>query len=170
LTALARLEAEVIRRLPASMCRPTDLVRAARQRASHARILFGPTAIHGHTEMAPVWRPLIAALAAETPVQWIAGPRCVPTWVRELGISVIDAPPETPEIFARSGRPHDRPPPAVTAPDGAPELNGKRLPSSRRWLSSVDIGSDGGGALLPLFSDERPGRARVKRVERHRRG
>jgi len=102
LTAIARLEAEVIRHLPASMCRPADLVSAALQRMSYARTLFGRIAIHGRTEMFPVWRPLVAALAAEINVEWIAGPRYVPPWVRELAIPVIQAPAETPEICAES--------------------------------------------------------------------
>jgi hypothetical protein len=102
LVAVARLEAEVIRHLPPSMCRPADLVRAALQRTSYARTLFGRIAIHGRTEMSPVWRPLIAALAAETEVQWIAGPRYVPSWVHELGIPVMEAPRENPNIHTES--------------------------------------------------------------------
>jgi hypothetical protein len=54
------------------------------------------------TEMSPVWRPLVAALVAETDVKWIAGPRYVPPWVRELGVPVIQATAETPEICAES--------------------------------------------------------------------
>jgi hypothetical protein len=102
LAAVARLEAEVIRRLPPSMCRSADLVSAALQRTSCARALFGRIAIHGRTEMSPIWRPLLAALAAETDVQWVAGPRYVPSWVHELGITVVEAPRETPEIHTES--------------------------------------------------------------------
>jgi hypothetical protein len=102
LTAVARLEAEVTRHLPPSMCRPADLVSAALQRTSHARVLFGRIAIHGRTEMSPVWRPLLAALAAETEVRWIAGPRHVPSWVHKLGIPVVEAPRQTPEIHTES--------------------------------------------------------------------
>jgi hypothetical protein len=102
LAAVARLEAEVIRHLPLSMCRPADLVSAALARASHARVLFGRIAIHGRTEMSPVWRPLVAAVAAETEVQWKAGPRYVPPWVHELGVPVVEAPRENPEIRTES--------------------------------------------------------------------
>ena len=102
LAAVARLETEVIRHLPPSMCRPADLVSAALQRTSYARVLFGRIAIHGRTEMSPIWRPLLAALAAETDVQWVAGPRYVPSWVHELGITVVEAPRETPEILTVS--------------------------------------------------------------------
>ena len=58
--------------------------------------------MHGRTEMSPVWRPLLAALAAETDVQWIAGPRHVPSWVQELGIPVIETPRENPAIRTES--------------------------------------------------------------------
>ena len=102
LAAVARLEEEVLRHLPLSMCRPADLVSAALARASYARVLFGRIAVLGRTEMSPVWRPLLAALAAETDVQWIAGPRHVPPWVHELGIPVVEAPRETPEIRTES--------------------------------------------------------------------
>jgi hypothetical protein len=64
LVAVARLEAEVLRHLPAAMRRPADLVAAALARICYAPILFGPIAIHGRTEMSPVWRPLLAALAS----------------------------------------------------------------------------------------------------------
>jgi PD-(D/E)XK nuclease superfamily len=102
LAAVARLEAEVLRRLPAAMCRPADLVTAARQRISVARTLFGRIEIHGRTEMSPVWRPLVGALAHETELLWVAGPRYVPDWVREHGITIAEAPPEAPEIRAES--------------------------------------------------------------------
>jgi hypothetical protein len=102
LTAVARLEEEVLQHLPSSMRRPPDLVSAALLRTSYARILFGRIAIHGRTEMSPVWRPLLAALAAETEVQWIAGPRHVPPWVRQLGISVVESPEDNPEIRIES--------------------------------------------------------------------
>jgi hypothetical protein len=102
LAGVARLESEVIRHLPPSMSRPADLVAAALQRTSHAPLLFSRITIHGRTEMSPVWRPLLAALAAETDVHWIAGPRHVPSWVHELGIPFIETPRETPEIHTES--------------------------------------------------------------------
>ena len=102
LASVARLEAEAIRHLPPSMCRPTELVIAALQRVCHARALFGRIAIHGRTEMSPVWRPLLAALAAEIDVRWIAGPRYVPSWVHELGIPVVETPRDIPEIRTES--------------------------------------------------------------------
>jgi hypothetical protein len=102
LAAVSRLETEAIRHLPPSMCRPANLVSAALQRTSHARALFGRITVHGRTEMSPIWRPLLAALVAETDMQWIAGPRHVPAWVHELGIPVVETPPEHPEIHTES--------------------------------------------------------------------
>jgi hypothetical protein len=102
LKAVERLEQEVLKRLGSAMRRPIDLVSAALPRISHARTLFGPIAVHGRTEMSPVWRPLLAALAGQTDVRWVAGPRHVPSWVRQLGISVVDAPPQNPTIRRES--------------------------------------------------------------------
>jgi len=83
----------VLRRLPLSMCRPADLVSAALARASRARVLFGRIAVLGRTEMSPVWRPLLAALAAKTEVQWIAGPKI---WSLRLHDSLIMTRPGSP--------------------------------------------------------------------------
>jgi hypothetical protein len=102
LTGVAGLEAEVLRNLPPSMLRPADLVAAALQRTSHAGILFGRITIHGRTEMSPVWRPLLASLAGATDVRWVAGPRYVPSWLHELDIPVVEAPPQKPEIRRES--------------------------------------------------------------------
>jgi hypothetical protein len=52
--------------------------------------------------MSPVWRPFLAALKDVTDVQWVAGPRQVPAWVRALGIAVVGTTPEHPEIQSES--------------------------------------------------------------------
>jgi hypothetical protein len=100
--AVTRLEAEVLKRLPPSMRRPADLVDLALPRLRHARTLFGAIHVLGRTEMSPVWRPFVAALKNVTEVRWVAGPRQVPAWVRELGIAVIETAPEQPEIQSES--------------------------------------------------------------------
>ena len=102
LDAIGRLETEALRRLPASMRRPGDLVAAALSRLCHAKALFGRISVNGRTEMSPVWRPLLAALSEVMEVRWIAGPRHVPSWVRDLGIPVVEAPASTPEIQCES--------------------------------------------------------------------
>jgi hypothetical protein len=100
--AVTRLEAEVLKRLPASMRRPADLVALALSHLRHAKTLFGAIHVLGRTEMSPVWRPFLAALKDVTEVRWVAGPRQVPAWVRELGIAVIETAPEQPEIQSES--------------------------------------------------------------------
>jgi hypothetical protein len=100
--AVTRLEAQVLKRLPPSMRRPADLVDLALQRLRHAKTLFGAIRVLGRTEMSPIWRPFLAALKNVTDVRWVAGPRQVPTWVREIGIAVIETAPEHPEIQTES--------------------------------------------------------------------
>ncbi len=102
LQAIARLEAEVLGHIPPSMQRPSELVAKALTRTQHARSLFGPISVHGHTEMEPVWRPLLKALAGVVDVRWVAGPRHVLPWVHRLGIPITVTPPENPKIECRS--------------------------------------------------------------------
>lgn len=100
--AIMRLENEVLSHLPKSMRRPSDLVSTALSRLQHAKALFGDIQIVGRTEMSPVWRPLLAALKDATTLQWIAGPRTVPAWVRDLGIAIVETAREKPEIVCES--------------------------------------------------------------------
>ena len=68
--------------MPPAM-RPADLllVVAALTRLEFVSVLFGPVDIVGITELSPVWRPPLHAVAAQTPVCWIAGPRSIPDWL-----------------------------------------------------------------------------------------
>ena len=84
LQALHALEEDVLRRLPPSMKRPMELVELACKRVAYAKAVLGPVEIHGHSEMSPCWRPLLGKLAETLPVTWIAGPRHVPDWLREI--------------------------------------------------------------------------------------
>ena len=81
LGSMATLEAAVLRELPAAMKRPADLAAAALNRLDHSPRLFGRIDIVGLTELSPVWRPLLHAVASRQPVRWIAGPRAVPQWL-----------------------------------------------------------------------------------------
>jgi hypothetical protein len=81
LMALHTLEAATLCRLPPSMKQPMELVELACGRIRHAPAVIGPVEIHGHSEMSPCWRPLLAALATAVPVVWIAGSRSVPSWL-----------------------------------------------------------------------------------------
>ena len=93
LRALSTLEDEVLRLLPPSMKRPRDLVKLACSRVLHAPAVIGPIEIHGHSEMSPCWRPLLAALTTIVPVRWVAGARSTPSWLGTMNIDVRrDAP------------------------------------------------------------------------------
>ena len=96
LEALAILEREVLARLPKNELRPADLVARALGRKGFARVLFGPIEIQGRTEMSPVWRPLLAALANETEVSWVAEARRLPPWLAQLGVKAVESAPEQP--------------------------------------------------------------------------
>ena len=102
LTALHTLENETLRRLPPSMKRPRDLVELACSRIRHAPAVIGPVEIHGHSEMSPCWRPLLAALTTTVPVAWVAGARSAPSWLDELKIDVRRETPNDPELHLLS--------------------------------------------------------------------
>ncbi|MYH90941.1 MAG: PD-(D/E)XK nuclease family protein, partial [Gammaproteobacteria bacterium] len=102
LNSVAILEAAVLRTLPPAMMRPDDLVTTGCARLQHAATLLGPIEILGFTELSPVWRPLLHAIADFVPVRWIAGPRSVPDWLDENLIEIVRTAPEEPEIFAVS--------------------------------------------------------------------
>jgi hypothetical protein len=97
LRAVGTLEREVLHRLPPSMKRPTELVELAYARIQHAPAVLGPIEIHGHSEMSPCWRPLLAALAQTVPVTWVAGPRSVPAWLEGKKIEIRHEKPDAPE-------------------------------------------------------------------------
>ena len=88
--------------LPPAMMRPAGLVAAGSGRLAHAAALFGPIDIVGITELSPVWRPLLHAIAAHVPVRWIAGPRPVPGWLDGEAIDVVREEPQTPHVSAVS--------------------------------------------------------------------
>ena len=102
LAAIARLESEALQHIPPSMRRPADLVAMALGRLHHAETLFGKISVEGRTEMSPVWRPLLAALAGVMEVRWISGPRYTPGWLRDLGIPIVETTAANPEILCES--------------------------------------------------------------------
>ena len=102
LQSIASLETAVVAALPPAMMRPADLAAAGRARLEHAAVLFGSIEIVGITELSPVWRPLLHALAAHVPVRWIAGPRPVPDWLDGAAIEIVRDEAQTPNISAVS--------------------------------------------------------------------
>lgn len=102
LGSLATLETEVLKHLPENQLRPRDLVAAALGHVRHSRALFGRIEIRGHTEMSPVWRPLLAAMTQATDVIWIADARFVPDWLPSTAVPVEARAPARPTISAIS--------------------------------------------------------------------
>ena len=102
LGSIATLEAAILEVLPPAMMRPSDLAAAALERLDHAATLFGPIEIVGITELSPVWRRLLHAVASRVPVRWIAGPRPVPQWLDGEAIDVVQSEAHTPDVFAAS--------------------------------------------------------------------
>jgi hypothetical protein len=98
LDAIARLEAAVLEQLPPGMLSPADLAASAMARLEHSAAILGSVEILGLTELEPCWRPLLKALAARIPVQWTAGPRAVPDWLKGSAVNVIAAKAECPTI------------------------------------------------------------------------
>ena len=98
LDAIARLEAAVLTQLADGMMRPVDIVAAASNRIAHAPAVLGTMEIDGLTELSPCWHPLVKELAARIPVQWTAGPRFVPDWLRDSGVVVVQTKAEGPTV------------------------------------------------------------------------
>ena len=107
LQALRKLEEEVLRRLPPSMKRPQDLVELSCARIGFAKAVLGPVEIHGHSEMSPCWRPLLAALSEIVPLTWMAGSRHVPDWIRQMRAEIrTEAPGKAQRILYSCAHPH----------------------------------------------------------------
>ena len=102
LRSIAGLEDAVVAALPPSMMRPADLVAAGLARLDHAAALFGPIEIVGITELSPVWRPLLHAIAQRVPVLWNAGPRPVPNWLDGDAVEIVRDEAKSPDISAVS--------------------------------------------------------------------
>ena len=102
LASLAALEAAARKALPPAMMRPADLVGAALGRLEHAAALFGRIDVVGLTELSPVWRPLLHAVAAHVPVRWLAGARPVPPWLDGAAIDIQQSAAHTPDVGAVS--------------------------------------------------------------------
>jgi hypothetical protein len=98
--ALALLEVRILSALPPSLKPPAAIAEAARARSSHAPQLFGIIDVQAHTELHPVWRPLLLDLASLMPVRWIAGPSHIPDWLGVSAVSIQTALAEDPERIA----------------------------------------------------------------------
>lgn len=70
LADFARLNETVRSNLAPGVLAPPDLRDAALARITDARQLFGSIKLYGLLDVEPVWRPLVNALAEQTPVTW----------------------------------------------------------------------------------------------------
>ena len=109
LAAMARLETAVVAILPWGMRRPADIVTAAIARLAHAPTVLGAMEVVGLTELEPCWRVMLTQLATHVPVQWTAGPRSVPAWLADSGVTVVRTGAETPEtqVFSAATAYHE---------------------------------------------------------------
>lgn len=67
---IAMIEARVQENLPAGVLTSRDLRDAALRRVPHALAVLGPVELDRVVQVAPVWRPLLAALAHVVPLRW----------------------------------------------------------------------------------------------------
>lgn len=94
LADLARIDAEVRSNLPPGALAPPDLRDAALARVAFAHRLFGPIELHGLLDVDPVWRPLISALAEQTPVTWAPAGEADRSWFT----GTVQPPPDVPPL------------------------------------------------------------------------
>jgi hypothetical protein len=106
--ALSEIEAAVLKQLPPDMLRHGDLKTAAMQRLHHAPKVLGDVTIVGRTEMSPVWREFVTALAKHVSVTWDAGTRQAPTWL-DGGIKLVraDVPATKPRYVSCADAQHE---------------------------------------------------------------
>lgn len=80
LSDLALIEDRVRRELPLATALPIDLRDEALSKMRHAARTIGPLTVDRLSWIAPLWRPLIDALAKEVSVEWIASPHAETAW------------------------------------------------------------------------------------------
>ncbi|MNH49010.1 PD-(D/E)XK nuclease superfamily protein [compost metagenome] len=80
LSDLALIDAEVRSHLPPGALAPPDLRDAALAQIAFAPRLFGPIELYGLLDVDPVWRPLVSALADQTPITWTTAGEADRSW------------------------------------------------------------------------------------------
>lgn len=93
LADLALVEARVRKVLPAAAMMPPDLRDAALARIDRSASLLGEVTLEGIIEVEPVWRPLVVALGAVTPVRWRAPPGRDDGWFPWAVEPIVAEPP-----------------------------------------------------------------------------
>lgn len=97
---LAMIEARVRASLPAGVLSPRDLRDAALQRVTYAPAVLGAVELDHVVHVAPVWRPLLLALARHATLTWRNPSKAAAAWFPgELG-SDPQPTPASPEIVS----------------------------------------------------------------------
>lgn len=105
--AIFTLEAAVEERLPAHLKKPADIVDMACKRIAIAPKVLGEVVFLGMTDLHPVWRPVLHAMAGLDgfPFSWDAGPYAVPEWLKtfpEGKVNFIASAAKTPTLSAET--------------------------------------------------------------------
>lgn len=149
--SIAVLEKAALAQLPPMMRRPADLVVKAMEKLHLAKTILGEVQIVGVTELSPVWRKLLHALAGHTKVEWFAGPRSLPSWLDENLIKVTRTEASRPDkkIISAATAYHE----AIEAVRWARELlaSGNVKPSEIALVSTMP--SDYDDHFIALRSD-----------------
>jgi hypothetical protein len=97
---LAMIESRVHENLPAGVLTPRDLRNAALERLAHAPAVLGPVELDRVVQVAPVWRPLLAALARVVPLRWRNPGAADVAWFAGA-VEIDERPtPATPEVVS----------------------------------------------------------------------
>jgi hypothetical protein len=107
LKAIFMLEEAVERNLPAHLKKPSDIVELACKRISVAPKVLGDVVFLGMTDLHPVWRPVLTAMASLDgySFSWNAGPYAVPEWLKDFPenkVKFISSNAKTPLLSAET--------------------------------------------------------------------
>ncbi|MDW9481690.1 hypothetical protein GOB57_23875 [Sinorhizobium meliloti] len=105
--AIFMLEAAVEQRLPVNLKKPGDMVELACERIAIAPKVLGDVVFLGMTDLHPVWRPVVEAMASLDgyTITWDGGPYPVPAWLSEFPegkVRFASRPAEAPSLLAET--------------------------------------------------------------------
>ena len=155
---LAMIEARVQENLPAGVLTSRDLRDAALRRVPHAPAVLGPVELDRVAQVAPVWRPLLAALARVVPLSWRNPGDAGVAWFAGEVRSDERPTPAAPEVVSCAAPRAE----VVEALRWVRELiaSGRARPDEILVAGEGVVGRDGRaqGALVPGAPAERPQR------------
>jgi hypothetical protein len=105
--AIFSLEEAVEQRLPPHLRKPADIVEMACKKIAFAPKVLGEVVFHGMTDLHPVWRPVLEAMAGIDGYgfTWDGGPYSVPEWISSFPVGtvkLIERAPEKPSLAAET--------------------------------------------------------------------